>query len=105
MIKMFTWAILAVSVAVAFPAVAQDPSGRGDAGSDSADRGNDDGGSDEIIDMLIAQNDPGTQGPPMSDEELDLTCGAGGWMGTWLEDEYGNPIAGTYEYWCLEEGQ
>jgi hypothetical protein len=43
-----------------------------------------------------------TAGGPISEEELQLTCGAGGWLETWLEDENGNPIPGTYEYYCID---
>lgn len=34
-----------------------------------------------------------------SDDELDLICG-NDWIVTWLEDEHGNPIAGTTELYC-----
>lgn len=34
-----------------------------------------------------------------SDDELDLVCGDD-WIVTWLEDEHGNPIAGTTELYC-----
>lgn len=43
-----------------------------------------------------------TTGGPISEEELELTCGAGGWVETWLEDSDGNVIPGTYEYFCMD---
>lgn len=74
-------------------AAAQDARG---GGRDSED----DGGFN--VERVTMQGGPETQGPQLSDEELDLTCGDLDWMGTWLEDEHGNPIPGTYEYWCVE---
>jgi len=94
-----TWGLLALSLTATQPLFAQDGRGGGDDGRD----GRDENPQWEQLAEVTPGPGPGTQGPPLSDEELDLTCGAGGWLGTWLEDANGNPIDGTYEYYCLDE--
>jgi len=121
--NIFTLGLLGLSITIAQPVTAQERGAtgadRGEAtgqrGDDSAGRGSSGGRYDE--DSVSSETSPAPSGPtdivkrssmntttggPISEEELDLTCGAGGWLETWLEDANGNPIPGTYEYFCLE---
>jgi hypothetical protein len=124
-----TWTVLAVSIALSQPALAQDrgdPTGgrdtpteeRSDPGRDHNNRGQDDRGeprtppqrntasdrdqSGETVPPRRVGTYNTTAGGPISEEELELTCGDAGWIETWLEDANGNPIEGTYEYACLD---
>ena len=128
---LLTWTVIGLSIALAQPALAQDP---GDSGRESASEerddsgslgGRDDGGSwpparptgEDARDndgssagaipaaapRRVGTRNTTTAGDPISEDEMELTCGAGGWLETWLEDANGNPIPGTYEYYCLDE--
>ena len=45
------------------------------------------------------QGNPG--GGPVTELELDLTCGDDAWIVIWEEDADGNPIPGTHDYDCV----
>jgi hypothetical protein len=131
--QMLTWALVAFSITVAQPTLAQErgeethESGSDERGGDdrgAADRGGQDRGDegrerdrgddgDDRSDRgshatpvsgvrRVGTQNTTTAGSPISREELELTCGAGGWLETWLEDENGTPIPGTYEYDCID---
>ncbi|MBF9052232.1 hypothetical protein GTA62_07545 [Roseobacter sp. HKCCD9010] len=121
--QILTWAIVGLSITVAQPALAQD---RGESTRDESRESareqqveenrsrqdEDDSRSDAeqlgavgqgaVPIRRVGRRNTTTSGDPISTEELELTCGAGGWLETWLEDGDGNPIPGTYEYYCLD---
>ncbi len=127
--QIFSYALIGMSITVAQPAFAQD---RGASSSETreetgdsareereAQREEDRGGRDEdgsrgdaeplsaveqgaVPVRRVGTRNTHTSGDPISTEELELTCGEGGWLETWLEDADGNPIPGTYEYYCLD---
>ena len=123
--QILTWALVGMSITVAQPAFAQDRSANSGESreetreSDRGERGDDRRGRDEdgsrgdaepssaveqgaVPVRRVGTRNTTTSGDPISTEELELTCGEGGWLETWLEDGDGNPIPGTYEYYCLD---
>ncbi|MDG4648931.1 hypothetical protein P6F26_10790 [Roseibacterium sp. SDUM158017] len=126
-IRMMTWGLLGLSIAMAQPALAQERGAAtheqsggdrggaevrgGDDEEGRAGRGDDRGSSASQATPSVPMADTRrvgtrnttTAGGPITDEELELTCGDGGWIETWLEDANGNVIPGTYEYYCMDD--
>ncbi len=120
--KLLTLGLLAASIVTTQPGLAQDRGASAPDRSEAAqDRGEPERGTDEtrederpgtntrpvpnttqVAELRVGTRNTTTAGGPISQEELELTCGAGGWLETWLEDGDGNPIPGTYEYYCLD---
>jgi len=68
------------------------------------DRGHD-GEHDRVAD-LVQRDGTGTAGPQIPNNELELICGGPGtWMSSWIEDDNGDPIPGTFDYECLSDDE
>ena len=100
-----TGAILALVLAAGQPVLAQDVGGRGGVDRDEYSTCFARLQARETVPaelVRLSQQSPETTTGPITHDELDLICGGMEWLETWLEDANGNPIDGTYEYYCVE---